>query len=96
MSYKNAKGGLVAASFEALPKLRTPKRNRFLVFFSTFSGNLRSVDVLRRLYEILCKVFLNKLRKYGGASSFKLVKTIILDSKLISSLIDSHPSFSIN
>ena len=45
-----------------------------------FSGNLRSIDVLRSLYEALCEFFLNKLRKYGGASPFKLLKTIVLDS----------------
>ena len=42
-----------------------------------------SLCVLRSLYEVLCKFFLNKLRKYGGASSFKLVKTIVLDSMSI-------------
>ena len=52
----------------------------FLPFSVLFSGNLRSVDVLRSLYEVLCEFFLNKLRKYGGASSFKLLKTIVLDS----------------
>ena len=29
------------------------------------------------VYEVLCEFFLNKLRKYGGASSFKLLKIII-------------------
>ena len=48
----------------------------FLPFSVPFYGNLRSVDVLRSLYEVLCKFFLNKLRKYGGVSSFKLLKTI--------------------
>ena len=42
----------------------------FLPFSVLFCGNLRSVDVLRRLYEVLCEHFLNKLRKYGGESSF--------------------------
>ena len=60
-----------------------------------FSGNLRSVDVLRSLYEVLCEFFLNKLRKYGGASSFTLLKTIVLDLMSIDSLV-FHPSFSIN
>ena len=43
-----------------------------------------------------CEFFLNKLRKYGGASSFKLLKTIVLDSMSINSLIVFHPSFSFN
>ena len=68
----------------------------FLPFSVPIFGNLRTVDVLRSLYEILCEFFLNKLRKYGGASSFKLLKTIILDSMSINSLIAFHPSFSIN
>ena len=44
-----------------------------------FLGNLRSVDVLRSLYEVLCEFFLNRLRRYGGTSSFRLLKTIVLD-----------------
>ena len=59
-------------------------------------GNLRSVDVLRLLYGVPCKFFLNKLRKYGGASSFKLLEAIVLDSMSINSLIVFHSSFSIN
>ena len=39
----------------------------FLPFSVTFFGNLRSVDVVRSLYQVLCEFFLNKLRKYGGA-----------------------------
>ena len=58
----------------------------FLPFSVPIFGNLRSVDVLRSLYEVLCEFFLNKLRKYGGASSFKLLKTIVLDSMSINSL----------
>ena len=61
-----------------------------------FVGNLRSVDVLRSLYDVLCEFFLNKLHKYGGASSFKVLKTIVLDSMSINSLIVFHPRFSIN
>ena len=68
----------------------------FLTFSVRFTGNLRSVDVFHSLYEVLCEIFLNKLLKYGGASSFKLLKTSVLDSMLISSLIVFHPSFSIN
>ena len=67
----------------------------FLPFSVPFFGNLRSVDVLRSLYDVLCEVFLNKLRKYGGASSFMLLKTIVLDSISINSLIVFHPSFSV-
>ena len=44
----------------------------FLPFSARCFDNLRFVDVLRSLYEVLCEFFLNKLRKYGGASSFKL------------------------
>ena len=36
----------------------------FLPFSVPIFGNLRSVDVLRSLYEVLCEFFLNKLRKY--------------------------------
>ena len=54
------------------------------------------VDVLRSPYEVLCEFLLNKLRKYWGASSFRLLNTIVLDSISISSLIVFHPSFSIN
>ena len=68
----------------------------FLPFSVPFCGNLRSVDVLRSLYDVLCEFFLNKLHKYGGASSFKVLKTIVLDSMSINSLIVFHPSFSIN
>ena len=68
----------------------------FLPFSVPIFGNLRSVDVLRSQYEVLCEFFLNKLRKYGGASSFKLLKTIVLDSMSINSLIVFHPSSSIN
>ena len=57
----------------------------FLPFSVSIFGNLRSVDVLRSLYEVLCEFFLNKLRKYGGASSFELLKTIFLDSMSIKS-----------
>ena len=35
----------------------------FLPFSVPIFGNLRSVDVLRSLYEVLCEFFLNKLRK---------------------------------
>ena len=68
----------------------------FLPCSVPFFGNLRSVDVLRSLYDVLCEFFLNKLRKYGGASSFKLLKTIVLDSVSINSLIVFHPSFAIS
>ena len=68
----------------------------FLPFSVPFFGNLRSVDVLRSLYDVLRELFLNKLHKYGGASSFTVLKTIVLDSMSINSLIVFHPSFSIN
>ena len=35
----------------------------------------------------------SSLLKYGGASSFKLLKTIVLDSMSINSLIVVRPSF---
>ena len=37
----------------------------FLPFSVPCFGNLRSVDILRSLYDVLCEFFLNKLRKYG-------------------------------
>ena len=55
----------------------------FLSFSVPIFGNLRSVDVLRSLYDVLCEFFLNKLRKYGRASSFKLLKIIVLGCQLI-------------
>ena len=49
-----------------------PLNEKHLLPFSVpLFDNLRPVDVLRNLYEVLCEFFLNKLRKYGGASSFK-------------------------
>ena len=36
--------------------------------------------VLRSQKKSLCEFFLNKLRKYGRASSFKLLKAIVLGS----------------
>ena len=68
----------------------------FLPFSVPICGNLRSADVLRSLYQVLCEFFLNKLRKYGGASSFKFLKTIVLDLMSINSSRVIHPSFSIN
>ena len=73
-----------------------PLNEKHFLPFSVHFGNLRSVDVLRSLYEVLCEFFLNKLRRYGGASSFRLLKTIVLDSMSINSLIVFNPSFSIN
>ena len=73
---------------ERLFQSLTPLNEKhFLPFSVPFFGNLRSVDVLRSLYDVLCEFFLNKLLKYGGASSFKLLKTIVLDSMSINSLI---------
>ena len=69
----------------------TQHENHFLPFSVPFFGNLRSVDIVRSLYEVLCEFFLNKLLKYGGASSFKLLKTIVLDSMFINSLIVFTP-----
>ena len=94
MPLKNAKAGcLLAVSFEAVPKFRTSKRKRFFAVFCTFFGNLGSVDVLRKLYEVLCEFSPNKLRKYGGANSFKLLKPL-LKTKLISptKLYSSSPA----
>ena len=82
---------------ERLLQSFAPLNEKDLLPFSVpIFGNLRSVDVLRSLYEVLCEFFLNKLRKYGGASSCKLLKTIVLDSMSINSLIVFHPSFSIS
>ena len=72
--------------FQCFPPLN---EKHFLPLSVPFFGNLRSVDVLRSLYEVLCKFFLSKLRKYGGASSFKLLKTIVLDSMSINSYNNS-------
>ena len=46
------------------------------------------------VYEVLCEFLLNKLHKYGGVSSFKLLTPIALDSMSTNSLIVFHPSFS--
>ena len=42
-----------------------PKRKAFLAVFCAFFVNLRSVDALRSLYDVLCEFFLNEPR--GGA-----------------------------
>ena len=73
-----------------------PLNEKDFLPFLYLVGNLRSVDVSRSLYEVLCESYLNKLRKYGGASSFKLLNTIVLGSMSISSLTVFHPSFPIN
>ena len=63
----------------------TPLNDKhFLPFSVPFFAHLRSVDVLRSLYEVICEFFLNKLCKYVGASSFKLLKTITTLSDLFS------------
>ena len=49
----------------------------FLPFSVLYFGNPRSVDVLRSLYEALCKFFLNKLRKNISVSLPLLSKQII-------------------
>ena len=51
---KSSKGGcLLAVGWEAVPEFRTSKRKRFLAVFRAIFGNLRSVDVLRSLYEVI-------------------------------------------
>ena len=68
----------------------------FRAVFCTVFGNQRSVDVMHSLYEVLCEFFLNELRKCGGVSSFNHLKTIVLHSMSITSLIVFHPIVSIN
>ena len=64
--------------------------------FSLPLGSLRSVYVFCSFYEVFGEFVLSKLLKYGGASTFKLLKTIVLDLMSIISLKVFHPSFSNN
>ena len=74
MLFKGAKGGCLLQLPERLFQSFTPlNKKHFLPFSVPCFGNLRSVDVLRSLHEVLCEFFLNKLHKYVGASSFKLL-----------------------
>ena len=71
-----------------------PLNEKHLLPFSVpFFGNLRSVDLLRSLYEALSELFPIELRIYGGASSYKRIKAVVLDSMSINSLIVFHPQF---
>ena len=63
----------------------------FLPFSVPSFSNQISVDVLRSLCEVLCEFFQNKLLKYGGASSFKLLEIIVLSARPINSLIAFTP-----
>ena len=55
--------------FQSLAPLN---EKHFLPFSVPFSGNLRSVDILRSLYEVLREFFLHRMHKDGGANSFEL------------------------
>ena len=101
MPFESTHGGCLLAvgacfKLRGCFKVRTLNEKDLLPFSVPFCGNLRSVDVLRSLYQVLFEFFLKKLRKYGGACSFKLLKTIVLDSMSINLLVVFHPCFSIN
>ena len=75
--FESAQGGCLFAVERLFQSFTPLNEKHFLPFSVPFFGNLRSVDVLRSLYDVLCDFFLNKLHKYGGASSFKVLKTIV-------------------
>ena len=59
-------------------------------FDELFFGNLRSVPVLRRLYDEQSEFCAKRSQRYCGASLFWDLKTIVLDSPVISSSV-FHP-----
>ena len=65
MLFERAQGGCLLQLAERLFQSFAPLNEKdFLPFSVPIFGNLRSVDVLRSLYEVLCEFFLYKLRKY--------------------------------
>ena len=56
-----------------------------------FFGNLRSVPVLRRLYDEQSDFRVKRPQRYSGDSWFRDLKTIVLDSHVISSSMIFHP-----
>ena len=71
MLFKSAQGACLQLAERLFQCFATLNEKDFLPFSVRLFGNLRSVDVFRNLYEVLCEFFPNKLRKYGGASPFK-------------------------
>ena len=68
------------------------KEKHFCPFVEFFFGILRSVAEFLRLREVNWDVFVNRLRMYGGATTCRDLKTMILDSLLISSSLVFQPS----
>ena len=68
------------------------KEKHFCPFVEFFFGILRSVAEFLRLREVNWDVFVNRLRMYGGARPCRDLKTMILDSLLISSSMVFQPS----
>ena len=60
-----------------------------------FNGNIKSVPVLRGLYDEHSEFRVKRSHRYCGARSFRDLKTIVLDSSVISSSKVFHPSPSI-
>ena len=68
----------------------------FCPFLEFFFGNLRSVAVFLRFLEVSWDIFVKRLHIYCGASSWRDLKTIILDSLAISSSTVFQPSLLIS
>ena len=61
-------------------------------FADLFISSLRSVPISRRLYDQQDKLQVKRSHKYCKASSFRDLKTIVLDSPEASSLTVFHPN----
>ena len=68
------------------------KEKHFCPFVEFFFGILRSVAEVLRFLEVDWDVFVNRLRMYSGARPCRDLKTMILDSLLISSSMVFQPS----
>ena len=68
------------------------KEKHFCSFAAFFIGNLKSVSALRRLLEEPCEFLVKRLQSYCcGANALRDLKTIILDSSLMSSSMVFQP-----
>ena len=72
------------------------KEKHFCPLADLFFGNLKSVSVFRRLREEHAEFFVKRLHRYCGAKSLSNLKTIVLDSLLMSSSMACQPNFAIS
>ena len=72
------------------------KEKHFCPLADLFFGNLKSVSVFRRLREEHAEFFVKRLHRYCGAKSLSDLKTIVLDSLLMSSSMVCQPNFAIS